>query len=61
MARYNTRAGAVTTAAAFQSLSDMCSITALPRRGLWAFHHEGQSQFARGDETVGTCVARFRF
>ncbi len=61
VARYNTRTGAVTTAAAFQSLSDMCSITALPQRGLWAFHHEGRSQFASGDETVGTCMARFRF
>jgi len=60
IARYNTRTGVISTVAVFRELSDMCAITALPRRGLWAFHHEGQSQFAGGDETLGTCRGTFR-
>lgn len=61
IARYNTRTGAITTVATFDGLSDMCSITALPRRGRWAFHFEGGSQFGAGDELIGHCQGRFRF
>jgi hypothetical protein len=37
----------------------MCSFTVLPSRTRWYFHHEGESQFRTGDETLGYCDARF--
>ena len=43
------------------NLSDMCSITAIPSRGRWYFHHEGGSQFGGNAETVGYADAVFAF
>ena len=52
--------GETTTAAAFENLSDMCSITVDPIRLRWYWHHEGTSQFTMGrDENIGYCDASF--
>jgi hypothetical protein len=51
--------GVTTTVATFANLSDMCSFTASPLRGRWYWHHEGNSQFRSGDESLGFCEAAF--
>ena len=51
--------GVTTTVATFANLSDMCSFTASPQRGRWYWHHEGDSQFRSGDESLGFCEAAF--
>ena len=56
--RVSTRA--VSTAATFSNLGDMCGISALPSAGRWFFHHEGGSQFrSTGDEVAGWCSGTF--
>lgn len=57
--RYQVPTSAATTLATFASLSDMCSFVLLPANGRWYFHHEGNSQFRSGDETLGYCDATF--
>jgi ferredoxin len=59
VARQNLVTGEVRVVASFDNLSDMCSFTVLPSRNRWYFHHEGESQFRTGDETLGYCDARF--
>ncbi len=59
IARVRVPDGSVTALARFSSLSDMCSFTVTPSSGRWYFHHEGQSQFRSGDETLGFCSATF--
>jgi hypothetical protein len=56
--RQNLLSGELGVVARFENLSDMCSFTVSPSRGRWYFHHEGTSQFASGDETLGFCAAR---
>jgi hypothetical protein len=53
--------GTTLPVATFQNLSDMASFTVSPFLGRWYFHHEGQSQFRAGDETVGFADASFSF
>jgi hypothetical protein len=57
--RQNLFTGATETVASFTNLADMCSFTIDPMRNRWYFHHEGMSQFATGDETIGFCPATF--
>ncbi len=57
ISRMSVPTGTVSTLATFTSLSDMCSFTVQPWRNRWYFHHEGNSQFRSGDETIGFCNA----
>jgi hypothetical protein len=53
-----TTMGNVTTVIqSFSNLSDLCSFSVSPNKQRWYFHHEGISQFATGDESIGYCDA----
>jgi PEP-CTERM motif len=51
--------GVTSTLASFSNLSDLASFTVSPGEGRWYFHHEGNSQFRSGDETLGFASATF--
>ncbi len=51
--------GTTSVIANYMSLSDMCSFTVSPALSRWYWHHEGGSQLASGDESLGYCGARF--
>ncbi|MBI5773715.1 MAG: hypothetical protein HZA89_08235 [Verrucomicrobia bacterium] len=53
IARVRVPSGTVSVVAAFQSLSDMASITFSPSRNRWYFHHENSSQFGSFAEALG--------
>ncbi|MFO0627591.1 MAG: hypothetical protein U0325_18430 [Polyangiales bacterium] len=59
VARVRVSNRAVTTAASFTNLGDMCALSVLPSSNRWYFHHEGPSQFRAGspDEVAGWCDA----
>jgi hypothetical protein len=57
VARTRVPDGMTTTVGMFTNLSDMCSFTVSPQRRRWYWHHEGNSQFRSGDESIGFCDA----
>jgi uncharacterized repeat protein (TIGR01451 family) len=62
IARRRVGSNVATILSAFQSLSDMASITFSPSRGRWFFHHEGSSQFTPDefpDEVLGSAKGFF--
>ncbi len=61
IARTRVPDGLTSTLASFGSLSDMASFTVAVYRNRWYFHHENNSQFRSGDETVGYARATFDY
>ncbi len=57
--RYQVPSGAATPIGSFTALADMCSFVLSPPTGRWYWHHEGNSVFRSGDESIGFCDATF--